>query len=926
MRNQRLSNGIQHTLGALLLTWLGTTFGLPLSAQEHGMLQTWDEMRRGQYDAVLPPDFTDSEPHRLRLRAGERTPAPGIDSALYESEGEVIYAFAQRRDFPSDEAWESIRSVGIERLGYLGDLTWSLRIELQGRPRDEALGQAYEAFSSKAMWRARAGDKIEPQLAEADPGHGSFDPQTGLTRVSVLFYRGVSNDLIEEVIQTFHQGADDPVRESETLVLIEIEPTQVSALAAIEEISFLEPAARQRYPTLDLARPLVRAESVQGIDTTPVPPDYELSGAGIRLSNSEGIGDGTHEDFWNHDNNGNPTTGRWATGANLSGGDHGVMTGSIMLGNGWRSQAHGGSPYQWRGIAPEATFDDYSAEPDTSNHSFAIDPFGHYTTGNATVDSRIRGDAGTNFHPHVGAVANQGLGIQYGHQKGYYSVYRNAKNEIIVGNLRSFDGFWNGSSLGPTFDGRIKPDISAPGSFGDFPRQATLGLDIDSVKLISPNGNHTWSFNSGGSQWHGGWGDPNDSWWTRQAIGPITQESIGSTTAMSFDLLAPPWNSWFQKPMIGVLEEPDAITPLDLQGHGNDVVEVRYRYQANTFFDQSQLELHWFKDFPDYSSGAHSGTVATADGQWHTATFPVGTDPEWSGESSIRYLSLRFFAPPMRRAAGPGGYSGSGGSSAAAPVVAGSLALLLEKLVGDFGMMLGDPSPSPFWRPAPGAGVVLPSTLKALLVHTATDLEWTPGVSPDPPNPDTGSPTLYHRGPDLVTGYGLLNVQDAVDLLQAEHDQGAGTRIFEDQLGAGDFGHAYQITVPFGVEEPLKVTLAWDDYEGSPAAAEVVPKLVNNLDLVLRDPGGNYHYPWSIDQPYIPSSPSEYPSVEDDTVGGEPITAADIKPARRDVPNSRDNVEKAEVDCPIQGQWDVFILPSGLGAPPQRYSLILGSP
>ena len=135
MRNQQLSNGFRHTLATLVLASLGIGLGHPVSAQEHGMRQTWDEVRRGQYDAVLLPEFTGSEPHRLRLRAGERTPEPGIDSALYESEGEVIYAFAQRRDFPSDGAWELFRSAGIEHLGYLGDLTWSLRIDLQGRPR-----------------------------------------------------------------------------------------------------------------------------------------------------------------------------------------------------------------------------------------------------------------------------------------------------------------------------------------------------------------------------------------------------------------------------------------------------------------------------------------------------------------------------------------------------------------------------------------------------------------------------------------------------------------------------------------------------------------------------------------------------------------------------------------------------------------------
>ncbi|MFK7887832.1 MAG: hypothetical protein AB8G16_13310, partial [Gammaproteobacteria bacterium] len=88
------------------------------------------------------------------------------------------------------------------------------------------------------------------------------------------------------------------------------------------------------------------------------------------------------------------------------------------------------------------------------------------------------------------------------------------------------------------------------------------------------------------------------------------------------------------------------------------------------------------------------------------------------------------------------------------------------------------------------------------------------------------------------------------------------------------------------------------------------------------DPDGNLHYPWSLDLPYIPTNPAEYPG----SVEPEPITAADIVPARRDQPNARDNVEQVLVDMPDYGVWKLWVLGSGMGTADQRYSLAIGSP
>ncbi|HYO69719.1 MAG TPA: LamG-like jellyroll fold domain-containing protein, partial [Archangium sp.] len=224
--------------------------------------------------------------------------------------------------------------------------------------------------------------------------------------------------------------------------------------------------------------------------------------------------------------------------------------------------------------------------------------------------------------------------------------------------------------------------------------------------------------------------------------------------------------------------------------------------------------------------------------------------------------------------------------------------------------------PSPFWHPAPGNGAPMPSTLKAILVHTAKDLAFRPHLT-DSANPDTGSVTVYHKGPDLTTGYGALDVAEAQRLVQS------GT-IFEEELATIA---SHQYTVPVAgdstlIPQPLKVTLAWSDPPGSTTTASVAPKLVNDLDLVVIAPNGQRFYPWTVPQPYVPASPAAYP----ENVEPEPLTAASIGPAVQNQEDHLNNLEQVYVETPMAGTWTVRIQPAGLAAPPQRYSLVLGTP
>lgn len=159
-----------------------------------------------------------------------------------------------------------------------------------------------------------------------------------------------------------------------------------------------------------------------------------------------------------------------------------------------------------------------------------------------------------------------------------------------------------------------------------------------------------------------------------------------------------------------------------------------------------------------------------------------------------------------------GAYGVLVGTSMAAPVVSGAAALLIE----DYRARYNGQTP-------------LPAMVKALLAHTAADLS-------------DGS-TGYQPGPDFATGYGRIQVKDAVDQLRAGG-------VLVGVVSPGESA-VYTLDVPPDAAA-VKVTLAWDDV---PAAENAAKTLVNDLDLVVTDPNGIRHFPWTLD-PAHPSAPA----------------------------------------------------------------------
>lgn len=116
------------------------------------------------------------------------------------------------------------------------------------------------------------------------------------------------------------------------------------------------------------------------------------------------------------------------------------------------------------------------------------------------------------------------------------------------------------------------------------------------------------------------------------------------------------------------------------------------------------------------------------------------------------------------------------------------------------------------------------STLKALLLHTADDL---------------GTP-----GPDYKTGWGLLNVQAAAELLRASRASPGLRGVTEACVAT----NRPSVTIPFTWDgaSPIRATLCWTDPAGAPVAEGDwrQASLVNDLNLSVTAPDRTLFLPW----------------------------------------------------------------------------------
>lgn len=617
--------------------------------------------------------------------------------------------------------------------------------------------------------------------------------------------------------------------------------------------------------------------------------------------------------------------------SNRDKGWHGTHVAGILGGNGRAS-----NNFEYRGVAPKVHyyFGSGSRRPQIAqvghvvNHSHMIELDGYYFMDyyvDLAVFRNWKSECTSNLLPDLSTCVegdslvktvvycagnNGGTVPGYKYQRGYHSILSSSKNAIVVGNMTSVEKVrFNNSSMGPTWDGRIKPDIMAPGATSQLVASENHPVEIliDYVKFyrkgsavpyytLDSNSFSDSSFvvgNMMSTAFVSDIGDGNFAY----GFEATNTEHLGVNS------------NWKLDDTLSVFAT-DSIEVCFRKGVGWDDEETIY---GNIFFGMEEMVFD--NKVP---------VVWEPDSDFTTNRFALSFEYDSTRIDSIRTLYLRLEFRFIRGIVGPTeckenvcGYTYpiEGGTSAAAPFVSGIAALMYQK----FRDTTGDPLNLHSMRN---------STVKALMIHTAIDMEDSPAAhfryNPDfwaTYDCDKTHYTPYGKGPDFATGWGRVDAKAALDMISGyEKKSREFAKFREIEIGNGIEKRWSTVVAPG--QSRLRATLVWDDAPGGRDLGDAKwitvkqSKLVNDLDMYLVSPSGKYHYPWRLDP--LPSFfLDSLGNVSDTAVGFERILESDVQNAHNgcglgskleyDCFDHLNNVEVVDVDDPEPGKWQIVV-------------------
>lgn len=351
------------------------------------------------------------------------------------------------------------------------------------------------------------------------------------------------------------------------------------------------------------------------------------------------------------------------------------------------------------------------------------------------------------------------------------------------------------SSRGPCDDGRIKPDVVAPGTY-----VASTRIHIHAFNdMMATNDTSQWTsvvpwsyapHVPSGFEWSTGGADPGAGV-SLTVANPIDLRMGGDTLFFSTN-----YNLGDDEAYIEISDDNFTTgIQMALTGSSGGWTDVQAYFGIFLMFftnpDQVKFRFRIVDPIPGglHGTGWEIHRVRISSGGWATMG-EMGIGASWD-TTDENYIFM-------------------GGTSMATPLTAGAAALARQHYVDNQGI-------------SPSAALI-----KATLIAGASDMspgQYGTGATqeiPDPPRPNN------------VEGWGRVNLENAIFP--------TAPRVLEYLDETSGLSTRWRRTLTFQNNSAanLTVTIAWTDYPSTPTAAI---NLVNDLDVTLTDPSSTIHYP-----------------------------------------------------------------------------------